>query len=342
MIVRRSLLLAATLLIALLNAVCAIAEEKASEPASARASAHAATAAEIVQWVEQLNDDRYLVREQATRHLLDAGAASLDELQAAADADRPEPADRSVWILRRLSNAKETTLKRQALEHLANLKKRPQVAAAARATLDTLLHQEALEGIEQLGGNYVENDFMVQPGAVGRFGRLDLDSRWHGGDEGLVHLPHLNGLRMVRIIGTKISVEALIKELPRCETLQTVWLYGTKLTPDDVAKLRKALPEQVEIDYRKGALLGVSSATPDGTGPPIVRAVTVGSAAAAAGIQAGDVIQKFNGEKLASFKMLTQRIANYQPGDEVELTIARGGQELPVKVKLGEWKTLEE
>jgi S1-C subfamily serine protease len=183
---------------------------------------------------------------------------------------------------------------------------------------------------------------MVQPGAIGRFGRLDLDSRWHGGDEGVVHLPHLNGLRMVRIIGTTISADALIKELPKCETLQTVWLYGTKLTPDDVAKLRKVLPEQVEIDYRKGALLGVSSATPDGSGPPIVRAVTAGSAAAAAGIQAGDVIQKFNGEQLASFKMLTQRIANYQPGDEVELTIARGGQEIPVKVKLGQWKNLEE
>ncbi len=272
----------------------------------------------------------------------DSGPAALDQLQAAADADAPEPADRSVWILRRLSNTKETSLKRQALEHLANLKKRPQVAAAVRETLDTLQHQEAVEAIEQFGGNYVESEFMVQAGTIGLAGRLDLDSRWHGGDAGLVHLRHLNGMRMIRVIGTDISAGALFSELPQCESLQTVWLYGTKLTPDDVAKLRKLLRATVEIDYRRGALLGVASTTPDGAGPAIVRAVTPGSAAAVAGIQQGDIIQKFNGEALANFKGLTQKIGDHRPGDEVTLTVLRNGKPMEFKVKLGQWKTLEE
>jgi membrane-associated protease RseP (regulator of RpoE activity) len=183
---------------------------------------------------------------------------------------------------------------------------------------------------------------MVQAGTILRAGRLDLDARWHGGDAGLVHLRHLNGMRMIRICGTDISAAALFNELPHCETLQNLWLYGTKLTPDDVAKLRKLLPAQVEIDYRKGALLGVASTMPDGPGPAVVRQVTAGSAAAVAGIQPGDVIQKFNDEPLANFKALTQKIGDHQPGDEVNLSILRNGKPIQFKVKLGQWKTLEE
>ena len=331
---------AAFFLIAASGAPFAFAEEKAEAPSAARP---AASPAEIGEWISQLNDDRYLVREQATRQLLEAGPAALDQLQAAADADRPEPADRSVWILRRLTNSKDQGLKRQALEHLANIKKRPQVAAAARETLSELEHQEAIEAIEQLGGRYVERDFIqLQAGGFGHSGQLDLDERWRGGDAGLVHLRHLNGMRVIRIAGTEISAAALLEELPRCETLQIVWLYGTKLTPDDKAKLRKLLPAQIEIDYRKGALLGVKSQTADGSGPAVVKEVTSESAAAVAGIQAGDIIHKFNGEALENFKALTQKIGDHYPGDEVTLSIVRNGQPMDFKVKLKQWKSFEE
>ena len=75
-------------------------------------------------------------------------------------------------------------------------------------------------------------------------------------------------MRRVRIVGTDISAAALESELPRCETLQILWLYGTKLTPEDAAKLRKLLPPQIEIDYRQGCLLGVGArrATTPGAG----------------------------------------------------------------------------
>jgi PDZ domain-containing protein len=337
--------MAAALLAVSYSGSRALADNKDAPPASAQPSA---TAAEIGEWITQLNDDRYLVRERATRQLLDAGRAGLDQLQAAADADRPEPADRSVWIMRRLSNGKEASLKRQALEHLANLKKRPQVAAAAQQTLSVLEHQEAMEAIEQLGGNYSEREFMVRIGAIGQLGQLDLDERWHGGDADLVHLRHLNGMRVIRIVGTDLSAAAVIEELPRCATLQLVSLYGTKFTPDDVAKLRAKLPARVEVDYRKGALLGVASTVTDGPGPAVVQRVTPGSAADVAGITPGDVIQKFNGEPITNFKSLTQKIGDHYPGDEVTISIVRtlpdngGTQPMEIRVKLGKWKSLED
>jgi predicted metalloprotease with PDZ domain len=155
----------------------------------------------------------------------------------------------------------------------------------------------------------------------------------------LSHARHLIALRKVAIIGTNISVEGL-KELRRCESLQELCLYGTKLTSDDVAKLRRMLPDQIVIDYRKGALLGVGSTT-DGTAPAVVRSVEPGSAAAAAGIQVGDVIQKFNGEAVANFKALTLKIGDHHAGDEVALEVLRGTQPMEFKVKLGQWKTVE-
>jgi S1-C subfamily serine protease len=97
------------------------------------------------------------------------------------------------------------------------------------------------------------------------------------------------------------------------------------------------------LDYRRGALLGVGR-TPgtDTIGPATVNSVSPGSAAAVAGIQVGDVIQKFNGEPLANFKVLTQKIGDHQPGDEVALTVLRNGKPIDFKVKLGQWKNLEE
>jgi hypothetical protein len=313
-----------------------IADEKAAPPISTRP---APSAAEIDKWISQLNDDHYLVRERATRQLQDAGTGALDQLLATADSDRPEPSERSVWVLRRLSNAKEPALRRQALERLSGLKKRPQVAAAAREALVQIEHDEALQMLEQLGGRYGVDQLLSQMSPTPAF-RLVLDERWRGGDAALSHARHLIALRKVAVVGTDISVEGL-KELGRCESLQELCLYGTKLTSDDVAKLRKMLPEQIVIDYRKGALLGVGSNVAAASGPAKVSSVEPGSAAAAAGIQVGDIIQKINGEAVANFKALTGKIGDHHAGDEVTLEVLRGVQPMEFKVKLGQWKTVE-
>src|SRR4051794_26229777 len=141
-------------------------------PASAEEKRPAQTAArpapptsEISSWIAELNDDRYVVRERATRQLTEAGAAALDALAAAVDADRPEPAERAVWIMRRLSTDKDPALKRKTLEHLAGLKKRPQIAAAARATLKELEHDEAVAAFEELGASYGPDELAIQMGA---------------------------------------------------------------------------------------------------------------------------------------------------------------------------------
>ncbi len=81
------------------------------------------------------------------------------------------------------------------------------------------------------------------------------------------------------------------------------------------------------------ALLGV---TPAGTSNGArVQSVESGSAAADAGLKAGDVITAVDGKQVANAAKLRAIIAAHQPGDKVTLTITRSGTTKTVHVTLG-------
>ncbi|MEE0706998.1 MAG: PDZ domain-containing protein, partial [Adlercreutzia sp.] len=67
-----------------------------------------------------------------------------------------------------------------------------------------------------------------------------------------------------------------------------------------------------------------------------VAAVSEGSGAAAAGIQAGDIITAFDGEKVESASDLMLAVRGKQPGDTVKLTVNTDGKEREVEVTLGD------
>lgn len=66
-----------------------------------------------------------------------------------------------------------------------------------------------------------------------------------------------------------------------------------------------------------------------------VEKVIENSPAAAAGIQAGDVILRFNNEEVTSSRKLTRLISEVDPDHQVSLTILRGGREQTVTATLG-------
>ena len=61
-----------------------------------------------------------------------------------------------------------------------------------------------------------------------------------------------------------------------------------------------------------------------------------GSPAAAAGIRAGDVITKVNGDPVKDARELARTIGNMPPGTSVRLTVLRDGAEQDITLKLGE------
>lgn len=311
-------------------------------PTTAPAAPHPATesavsAEQIATWIAELDSNRYRVRERATQELLNAlhggQAAALDPLLKAANSDRPEQEDRAVWIMRKLIDAEDLDFRQQVLEHLEQVQDRPQVVAEARLALAQIRHDFAVRALEQLGGRFYDQ------GVDQRWGqmmprRVVFADEWHGGDDGLKHCAELRDVPLVMVFGTNITVDGLA-QLAGAESIRYLRLYGTNLSATDAAELQTRLPG-VEIDFRRGAFLGViGDEKPQAA---VVRTVQPNTAAANAGLRTGDIIRKFNGRPVANFKELTQEIAKHVPGDEVTIEIDRGTGPTDVKVELGQWK----
>ncbi len=81
--------------------------------------------------------------------------------------------------------------------------------------------------------------------------------------------------------------------------------------------------------------LGVSTADPeDGSRGATVMSVAAGSAAAAAGIQADDLITHVGGKAIDGAAALASAVRARRPGEQVELTVIRNGAERTVKATL--------
>lgn len=70
-----------------------------------------------------------------------------------------------------------------------------------------------------------------------------------------------------------------------------------------------------------------------------VEKVTDGSPAQTAGLQAGDVILKFNGEEVTSVRKLTRLVGEVAPDHQVRISVLRGGSERDLNVTLGKRPT---
>lgn len=104
--------------------------------------------------------------------------------------------------------------------------------------------------------------------------------------------------------------------------------------------VKKILDDLKEFGVVKRGLLGVSFPAPSaedqylkqqGISPGSVKGVFItgiqeGSAAAAAGLREGDIIQSIDGSELFSSAEFSERIARLHPGDKVELSFLRDGK----------------
>jgi membrane-associated protease RseP (regulator of RpoE activity) len=68
----------------------------------------------------------------------------------------------------------------------------------------------------------------------------------------------------------------------------------------------------------------------------LLTEVAAESAAADAGLRQGDVLVELDGQLLINFEQLAVLVQRMQPGNVVEITLVRDGQELDVEAELGE------
>jgi putative serine protease PepD len=100
--------------------------------------------------------------------------------------------------------------------------------------------------------------------------------------------------------------------------------------------VKEVLPDLENGTAPKHAYLGLQTTqTQSGTGAQIAEA-TAGGPSARAGLEAGDVVTTVDGQAITSPDDVAQSISDKKPGDQVEVTVRRGGDEQTVKVTLGQ------
>ena len=124
-------------------------------------------------------------------------------------------------------------------------------------------------------------------------------------------------------IGFAIAIDpnqSLIERLRSGEGDITPDMAFLGVATSDVAEVSEAVRQQFGITAEEGAL---------------VQQVTPGSGADDAGLRPGDVILAIDGEPTATSRDVVDAIRAGEPGDEIEITIERGGEEESITATLG-------
>ena len=150
----------------------------------------------------------------------------------------------------------------------------------------------------------------------------------------LSSLAHLPTLKRLTIHGVVVTDDDL-KQLDGSKRLDSVTLYGTKVTADGAVRLAKMHPG-IYIDRRGNAQLGIAGTTE--SGHVRIAHVQEGSPADWARLKTDDIILRFQDHEMKDFESLTREIGNREPGDKVILELRRGSEVLKKEVELGSWK----
>jgi putative serine protease PepD len=99
--------------------------------------------------------------------------------------------------------------------------------------------------------------------------------------------------------------------------------------------VKEVLPELKQGSAPERAYLGLTTSPASGGGAQVQQA-TAGGPAQRAGIQPGDVVTRVDGEPVQDPDDVAAAIEDEAPGDEIEITVRRGGDERTLTVELGE------
>ncbi len=304
-----------------IGAVAAIAEEGATKAVPPQQPA--ATSAQVAAWIDQLGSDEFAQREAASRSLTEAARVAIGPLVEATKREDFEVASRAFEIIRGFLDADDADLAAEAERTVEALAEGPEstVSSLAIAALD--FHYPGVDDasrqkLESLGAIITES--MVPSGRRGS--QVVLHAGWRGGPDDLRLIARLRDVVLVGLHGIRLDPGA-VAVLGRIRGVDTIQLYGTGLSDDAVKALAAKLPEST-IDVRKGGKLGVGGQPM--IGPCLITQVQDGSAAAKAGLQIGDIVLRIDGEPVANFEALTQRVGKRGPGEKIELEIERSSQ----------------
>ncbi len=99
--------------------------------------------------------------------------------------------------------------------------------------------------------------------------------------------------------------------------------------------VKEVLPDLKQGSAPERPFLGLTTSAAPGGGAQVQQA-TAGGPAQRAGLEPGDIVTRVDGEDVQDPDDIATAIENDAPGDEIDVTVRRGGDERTVTVKLGE------
>jgi putative serine protease PepD len=149
--------------------------------------------------------------------------------------------------------------------------------------------------------------------------------------------PGNSGGALINAEGEVVGINTAIASLAQGATSQGGNIGVGFAIPIDTAR---DIAEQLATDGSvTHAYLGVSIADTESGDGALVGSVEDGQPAAEAGLQEGDVVTEVAGDPIRDAAALTAAIRSQAPGDQVEVTFTRDGDEQTVEVTLGELPT---
>lgn len=293
-----------------------------------------ATPEQVQQWIRELDDDRFHVREAATRRLSELDASAIPALEQAAAEGSMEVTIRAIAVMRKIGGRDDQSSERvhAALARLSQ----PDFSLAgehAKRALQELVvidGERAREFLLSLGANYGTG---VNTGeGIPTPAHLEFRKEWRGSLDDFRRIRQVQDLDRLTLIGSKFTDE-VVPDILNLDGLDALDLYGTKISASGQQIVKEKF--RGELDIRAGAKLGVQSRT--GQLQCMIDLVVPGSAADRGGIRANDVVIRCDGQDVNSFQKLTDIISEKSPGESLDLVIMRGNNLVRLKVELGEW-----
>ena len=311
-----------------------LADQAESPPAnSTEAAAPAIEPALLEQWVRELDDDRYAVREAAQKQLAAAGAPALATVSEIAAAGSLESSTRAVSVMVSWADSSDEHLSHAALEKIAALENRPLEAAMAFERLAVVREAVAIEAIKSLGGRIEMASPVQMLTGPNLPQQVIIGPDWKGGVEGLKHVSDLRHLDTLSLWAAPLD-DSAVAELPKFPNARKIDLYGPTYSAEAIAKAKAELPNTLFDVRRSGLRLGIKHLP--------IQYVVPNSPAAKAGLAINDDIQEFNGTPIVGttverFELLTKLIAECDPSKPASIKVLRNGQTIDKSVTFDSW-----
>ncbi len=241
------------LLTMLLGAVVVLDGSAAAQPSSA-ASGDFERLERIARWLEDLDSERFVVRNAAARELLDAGEVAIPLLAAQLNQESVEANWRALQILLHHCRYGDPHVSRAALDALEGVARSSNSMAARRANAALEEHRgyhhaRAVALLRDLGARVIEQGREAS--------EVQIDQRWRGSDDDLAYLQQLQGLRKVTVSNSEVG-EAALSHLAEVKSVERLFLGESKIRGDGLGKLA-ALPKLTYLSLRGLSLSDVAA-----------------------------------------------------------------------------------